>query len=87
MTQRDQGHPIGTFPTCPRCAMEPHHILDSRRRPMGGHLMQCACGETGKFDNLDEALQTWCVINGIVLQRKELPPRGVVRQLHARARP
>jgi len=86
MTQRDQGHPVGTFPKCPRCALEPHHFVDSRRRPLGGHFMQCACGETGKFDTFEEALQTWAVIHGFTLQQCKPEPRRVV-PMRSRTRP
>lgn len=64
-TQRQMPHPAGTFPKCPSCGREPKHILDGRRRPMGGHLLSCACGDTPKGDALPEALNSWCRAHGV----------------------
>ena len=60
MTHRQQVHAAGTFPLCPGCHREPRHILDGRRRPIGGHLLACSCGETAKHDSLVEAVAAWC---------------------------
>lgn len=59
-TQRQQKHAAGSFPACPECGREPRHILDVRRRPIGGHLLSCACGDTTKHDTLTDAVRTWC---------------------------
>lgn len=67
MTQRQQPHDAGTFPACPDCKREPRHILDARRRPIGGHLMLCSCGETGKHESLDQAVSQWKRMHGIPL--------------------
>lgn len=66
-TQRQMPHPAGTFPTCPACSREPKHILDGRRRPVGGHLLSCACGDTPKADDLPAALNTWCRAHGVAV--------------------
>lgn len=60
MTQRQQSHPVGTFPQCPRCGFEARHVIDARRRPLGGHLLSCACGDSPKFDTLGQAVAHWC---------------------------
>lgn len=57
--QRQQSHPSGSFPACRHCGHEPRHIMDARRRPIGGHLMSCSCGDTGKYDTLADALTAW----------------------------
>ena len=59
LMQRQQSHATGTFPVCRHCQHEPRHILDARRRPAGGHLMSCACGDTRKHDDLAAALIEW----------------------------
>lgn len=56
---RQQPHPPGTFPRCPDCGIEPHHILDQRARPRGGHLLSCACGDCTKHDDLAQATHAW----------------------------
>jgi hypothetical protein len=56
---RHQPHPAGTFPACPDCGIEPRHILDQRARPRGGHLLNCACGDCTKHDDLAAAAQAW----------------------------
>lgn len=60
MTQRQLWHPRGSFPVCPQCNKEPRHIIDGRRRPVGGHLMSCQCGDTPKCDSLALAVASWC---------------------------
>lgn len=66
-TQRQVSHPRGTFPMCPSCSREPRHIVDGRRRPVGGHLLSCACGDTPKTDDLPAALNTWCRAHGVAV--------------------
>ena len=70
---RQQRHPAGTFPTCPACNMEPRHILDQRRRPLGGHLLSCACGDGTKQDTLAQAADSWCATRNL---RACLEPRA-----------
>lgn len=66
-TQRQQKHPAGSFPVCPTCNFEPRHILDVRHRPLGGHLMSCACGDTPKHDSLADAVRSWCRARNVSL--------------------
>jgi hypothetical protein len=67
MTMRQQPHPAGSFPTCPACQKEPRHILDLRRRPIGGHLLACHCGETPKADDLAAAVRAFCRARNVSL--------------------
>lgn len=83
-TQRQIAHPAGTFPPCPACRREPKHILDGRRRPLGGHLLSCACGDTPKADDLPEALNTWCRAHDVAVP-VFAPHAGNVRTLRARS--
>lgn len=57
--QRAIVHDPGTFPICPDCGLEPRHIFDHRRRPVGGHLMSCRCGDSPKYDDMESALACW----------------------------
>lgn len=72
MTMRQQSHPASTFPQCPACSKEPRHILDMRSRPVGGHLLSCACGDTPKFDQLSEAVQSWCRAHNVSMTLRQV---------------
>lgn len=85
MTQRQQSHPAGSFPSCPDCKTEPRHILDARGRPLGGHLMSCRCGDTPKFDTLAEAVRTWCRARNVSMTLRSA--RSNVHALHAAVAP
>lgn len=74
MTMRQQRHPVGSFPKCPDCGKEPRHILDQRRRPVGGHLMSCACGDTTKHDTLQGALVAWMKPRNVSLTVRLVEP-------------
>lgn len=80
MTQRQTSHPEGTFPTCPDCGREPRHLIDARRRPVGGHLLSCYCGDTPKFEGLSEAVRAWCRIHNAPMTVRPAR-RGVVTPL------
>lgn len=83
MTQRQQSHPQGTFPTCTECAHEPRHYDDARRRPIGGQFLSCCCGDTPKFDNLSQALLHWCAARNLSMTVR---PVAAVHNLKSRAR-
>lgn len=67
MTQRQQLHPVGTFPVCPTCGDELRHIHDARVTD-GGHLLSCCCGDSPKFADfadLMDALVRACARSGM----------------------
>jgi hypothetical protein len=82
MTMRQQSHPIGSFPACSQCRKEPRHILDLRRRPVGGHLLACHCGETPKFDDLASAIRAFCSSRNVSFTVRS---RGTVTRLQVPA--
>lgn len=75
---RQQSHAAGTFPLCPGCNREPRHIHDLRRRPVGGHLLSCGCGDTAKFDSLTAAVCAWTRDRDVSMTVRPLPARGTV---------
>lgn len=88
MTQRQQPHDAGTFPQCPDCQREPRHLLDGRRRPIGGHLLACSCGETTKYDSLQQAVAAWCAPREIPApMRLRIERPAPVRLVAGRGRP
>lgn len=76
---RQQPHARGTFPTCPQCAREPRHIHDVRRRPTGGHMLSCGCGDTARFDTLAQAIRAWCSPRNVSMTVR---PRADVVHIH-----
>lgn len=74
MTQRQQSHPAGTFPTCPECRFEARHFIDYRMRPVGGHFFACACGDSPKFDTLPKALRHWCAARNVSMTVRPVVP-------------
>lgn len=72
MTQRQQSHPRGTFPTCPACGFEARHFIDRRQAPVGGHFLSCACGDAPKRASLGSAISAWCTPRNVSLTVRPL---------------
>lgn len=84
-TQRQQTHASGSFPDCPQCGREPRHIHDARRRPLGGHLLSCACGDSSKFDTLAGAVRAWCAARNVSMTVRAVRDIATARSVGARS--
>lgn len=66
MIQRQKKHPAGTFPACRECGQEPRHFAigggiatASGSASTTRHMLECRCGQTGRFPALDAAVRDW----------------------------
>ncbi len=70
------------LPTC-RAGHTARHMHDLRgRRTGGGHFIECACHQTARHPEFQEALVEWCLSGGhpipTIDAQRELPLRNVV---------
>lgn len=64
----------------PPCAAghRARHMHDVRARHAGGgHLIECACRQTGKRDDYAQALHDWHRLNGLPLPAAQRPRSNV----------
>lgn len=73
MIERQQTHPVGTFPPCTTCGQEPRHFIGAGRsqhepinvlKPAGQtHLLRCRCGLLVAHKQFAVAAREWTARN------------------------